>query len=67
MKDLEIGEMIRYGNVLLKIEPSENMSCDGCFFKGSGCGVIRVANEIGHCTETHRADKTSVIFREVKL
>lgn len=67
MNDLKIGERLRYGNVLLEVEPSKFMNCDGCYFQGSSCGVIRVANEIGFCTETHRADKTSVIFKEVKI
>lgn len=67
MKDNEIGERLRYGNVLLVVEPTTFKNCDGCFFWGRNCGFIRVAMEIGPCSEMLRADKTSVIFKEVKI
>ena len=66
MINYEIGERFRYGNVVLKVEPAASLNCDGCFFKGSNCAVIRVAYEIGYCSGNHRADKTSVIFKEVE-
>lgn len=67
MNNNEIGERIRIGNVLLVVEPNTSKNCDGCYFQGSSCGFHRMVYEIGFCSEKLRADKTSVIFREVKL
>ena len=65
MIEHKIGEVLRYGNVMLTVEPSKFMNCEGCFFKNLDCGNARLDYNIGHCTETHREDKTSVIFVKI--
>ena len=59
----KIGEVFNDGPTKLEVVASR--SCIGCFYEKKSAKCI-FNNESGECSESFRADKTSVIFKEVK-
>lgn len=67
--EYKINEIITYNyegeTIYLKVTPTKDSSCQGCFFhlKYNCCSSIR--NIIGTCDKIDRTDKTYVIFRKI--
>ena len=63
----KINEIITYiheGEIVhLKVTPTKDESCQGCFFY-SNTNCSNVINIIGQCYKDLRRDKTDVIFKK---
>lgn len=65
----KIDEIITYNyegeTIYLKITPTKDSTCQGCFFylKYNSCSKIR--NIIGQCDKDFRTDNTPIIFKQI--
>lgn len=61
--EFAVGEEFQCGLVRLKVE--EGKGCENCYFRASeNCSFLE--NIIGECAQSHREDKTSIIFKKVE-
>lgn len=66
----EIDKIItcKYNNktINLKVIPTRDSTCSGCFFyKDAKTYCFNVKNIIGNCAKHNRKDKTSIIFKQI--
>ena len=66
----KVGNVIRMGDISLKVK--ESRSCNGCFFqlKHSGCmcdglDIVNYRGVVGECLSKKRKDGKSVIFEKI--
>lgn len=63
IEERKVGEIFEYQGKKLKVV--EQVTCDGCYFKGMVCDCVNIRKVCGACSET-RTDNKTVIFVEVK-
>ena len=66
----KLNEIITYihegETIYLKVTPTKDNTCQGCFFYGKRRTYwLDIKNIVGVCDKVHRSDNTSVIFKQI--
>lgn len=67
--EYKIDDIISYNDegetIYLKVTPTRDVTCRGCYFHGHKCHCSTIKNIVGECSENKRTDKQTVIFTKV--